>query len=141
MRRIRSRNAVLVLFAEPVNAHVVSLVQDCSDCSVDVCSRFILHLSDLGSSTDERGPDEERCIYPEWRDPVEPPAEGRRSPEQDRGMEERKTKALNLLSKLQEDSLRQPNGNKGRSNFEDCEYHLMKKPGTCWFSKYLRSCQ
>lgn len=102
---------------KPVNAHVVSLVQACSDCSVDVCSRFILHLSDVGSSTDE-----EQCLHPEWGDRVEPPAGGGRSPEQDRGMEERKTKALNLLSKLQEDSLHQPNGNKGRSNFEDCEF-------------------
>lgn len=103
-------------------AENVSLVRDCRGCGVDVCCRFILRLSDLASSTDERGPAEEQGLYPEWRARVEPPAGGRRSPERDRGMEERKTKALNLLSKLQEDTPRQPNGNKSRSDFEDCEY-------------------
>lgn len=38
-------------------------------------------------------------------------------------MEERKTKALSMLSKLQDDRpRRQANANKGRSNFEDCEF-------------------
>ncbi|XP_029318071.1 uncharacterized protein LOC115028422 [Cottoperca gobio] len=37
-------------------------------------------------------------------------------------MEERKTKVLNMLSKLQDDTPRQPNGNKGHSNFEEFDF-------------------
>lgn len=89
----------------------------------------MLYLSAPGPSTDERGPNEEESNYQGWRDQVESSAGGRRpgsldhgTEEKDRRMEERKTKALNLLSKLQEDTPRQPNDNKGHSNFEDCEF-------------------
>lgn len=42
-------------------------------------------------------------------------------------MEERKTKALNLLSKLQDNTPQQSNGSKSRSNFEECESLLRNK--------------
>lgn len=76
------------------------------------------------------GSDEGESNYPGRRDHVESSAGGRRpesvdhgAEEEDRRMEERKTKVLSILSKLQDDAPRQPNSNKGRSNFEDCEYN------------------
>ncbi|XP_030296066.1 nascent polypeptide-associated complex subunit alpha, muscle-specific form-like isoform X2 [Sparus aurata] len=64
-----------------------------------------------GSSADDGGPDEEESSYPGWGE------------EKDRRMEERKTKALSMLSKLQDDRpRRQANANKGRSNFEDFDF-------------------
>ncbi|XP_059182378.1 uncharacterized protein LOC131961126 [Centropristis striata] len=86
--------------------------------------------SSTGSSTEEGGPtEEEEANYPGWRDQVESSAGGRRpksldhrSEEKDRRMEERKTKVLNMLSKLQDDKPHQPNSNKGRSNFEDFDF-------------------
>lgn len=90
---------------------------------------FTFYLSAPGSSTDEKGPAEGESNYPGWRDQVESSAGGRRpgsldhrTEEKDRRMEERKTKVLNMLSKLQDDTPRRPNSNKGRSNFEDCEF-------------------
>ncbi|XP_051248795.1 uncharacterized protein LOC127359114 [Dicentrarchus labrax] len=84
--------------------------------------------SNHSSSTDERGPTEEESNYPGWRDRVESSAGGRRpesvdhsTEEKERRMEERKTKVLHILTKLQ-DTPRQPNGNKGRSNFEDFDF-------------------
>lgn len=80
------------------------------------------------SAPDEGGPTEEEANYPGWRD-LESSAGGRRpgsvdqrTEEKDRRTEERKTKVLNMLSKLQDDTPRQPSSNKGRSNFEDCEF-------------------
>lgn len=72
-----------------------------------------------GSSKEDEGPNEEEFSYPGWRE------------EEERRMEERKTKALSMLSKLQDDRpRRQANGNKGRSNFEDCKFiHSRTK---CW---------
>ncbi|XP_073336984.1 uncharacterized protein [Pagrus major] len=61
--------------------------------------------SSPGSSTDEGGT---------WRD--------HSTVEKDRRMEERKTKALSMMSKLQDHRPRQANGNKGRSNFEDFDF-------------------
>ncbi|XP_036976974.1 mucin-5AC isoform X1 [Acanthopagrus latus] len=64
-----------------------------------------------GSSKEDEGPNEEEFSYPGWRE------------EEERRMEERKTKALSMLSKLQDDRpRRQANGNKGRSNFEDFDF-------------------
>lgn len=82
---------------------------------------IMLYLPAVGSSTDE-----EELNYPGWRDQVKSSTEGR-SPdntteENDRRLEDRKTKALNLLSKLQDDMSRQQNGISGRSNFEDCKF-------------------
>ena len=89
---------------------------------------FMLYLSAPGSSSEEGQPIEEGSNYPGWRDQEESPAGGRKpgnidrtTEERDRWMEERKTKALKLLSKLQDDK-HQLNAGKGHSNFEDCEF-------------------
>ncbi|XP_071358591.1 uncharacterized protein [Trachinotus anak] len=70
--------------------------------------------SNHSSSTDEGGPIEEGSNYPGQRDQVESSAGGRspesldhRAEEKERKMEERKTKVLNMLSKLQDDAPRQ----------------------------------
>nr|XP_046235015.1 uncharacterized protein LOC124053670 isoform X2 [Scatophagus argus] len=85
--------------------------------------------SSHGSSVAKGGLPEEESSSPGWRDQVESSAGGRRrgsfdhsSEEKDRRMEERKTKALNMLSKLQDSTPRQPNGSKGRSNFDDFDF-------------------
>ncbi|XP_049422781.1 uncharacterized protein LOC125882878 isoform X1 [Epinephelus fuscoguttatus] len=84
-------------------------------------------VSNHGSSTDEGSPTEDG--YPEWRDREESSAGGtgpesfdHKAEEKDRRMEERKTKVLNMLSKLQDNTPRQPKGSKGRSNFEDFDF-------------------
>ncbi|XP_070709945.1 uncharacterized protein [Pempheris klunzingeri] len=84
--------------------------------------------SNHGSSTDERGPTEEESNYPGWRK-VGSSAGGRRpesldhgTEEKDRRMEERKTKVLSMLSKLQDNTPRRPNSNKGCSNFEEFDF-------------------
>lgn len=81
---------------------------------------FVFHLSAVGSSTDDEGSN-----YPGGRDGVEASTVGRgpdNIAEEDRRMEERKLKALNLLSKLHNDAPRLADVNKGLSNFEDCEF-------------------
>ncbi|XP_035536553.1 uncharacterized protein LOC118342185 [Morone saxatilis] len=87
----------------------------------DVTQRILVMAC---SSTDERGPN-----HPGWRDQVESSTGGRRpgsvdrsTGEKERRMEERKTKVLHILTKLQDDTPRQPNGNKGCSNFEDFDF-------------------
>lgn len=86
----------------------------------------MLSASAPGSSADEGGPTEEESNYPGWKEQAESSDGGRRTnhraEEKDRRMEERKTKVLNMLSKLEDDTPRQPSGNKGCSNFEDCEF-------------------
>lgn len=76
---------------------------------------FVFYVSAVGSSTDE---EDAKC--PGGREGAEPSAEGRDA-EEDR-MEERKWKALNLLSKLHDDAACLANSNKCLSNFEDCEF-------------------
>ncbi|KAM8910567.1 uncharacterized protein AB9W97_006888 isoform 2-T2 [Spinachia spinachia] len=83
-------------------------------------------VSDPGSSAGEGGPPEEA---EEANQPIESSAAGRRpaslgdrSDEKNRRMEERKTKVLSLLSKLQDDAPRQPKGNQGCSNFQDFDF-------------------
>ncbi|XP_062300216.1 uncharacterized protein LOC134004836 [Scomber scombrus] len=82
--------------------------------------------SNHGSSADEGGPTEEESNYPGWKEQAESSDGGRRTnhraEEKDRRMEERKTKVLNMLSKMQDDTPRQPSGNKGCSNFEDFDF-------------------
>ncbi|KAM6961588.1 uncharacterized protein LKV04_020608 [Tautogolabrus adspersus] len=77
-------------------------------------------------SADDGGPTEEYSDYPGWRDQIETPTGERRphlSPEEkERRMEEKKTKALSMLSKLQDDAPRQTKSSKGRSNFEDFDF-------------------
>ncbi|XP_041637040.1 uncharacterized protein LOC121505638 [Cheilinus undulatus] len=69
------------------------------------------------SSGDE---EEEEADYRGWRDQTESPTGGRRP---DHGEEEeRKTKALSMLSKLQDDSRHQEKSSKGRSNFDDFDF-------------------
>lgn len=80
---------------------------------------FVFHVSAVGSSTDEEG-----ASYPGGRDGAEASAEGRGT-EEDR-MEERKWKALNLLSKLHDDTPCLADSNKCLSNFEDCEFIMLK---------------
>lgn len=75
---------------------------------------FVFHVSAVGSSTDE-----EEANYPGGREGAEASAEGRGA-EEDR-MEERKWRALNLLSKLHVDAPRLADSN-CLSNFEDCEF-------------------
>lgn len=77
-------------------------------------------LSAVGSSTDDDGSN-----YPGGRDEVEASVAGRgpdNSAEEGRRMEERKWKALNVLSKLHNDAPRLADANKGLSNFKDCEF-------------------
>lgn len=81
---------------------------------------FVFHLFAVGSSTDDKGSN-----YPGGRDGVEASvaARGRdNSAEEDRRMEGRKWKALNLLSKLHNDAPHLTDANKGLSKFEDCEF-------------------
>lgn len=81
-----------------------------------------------GSSVEERGPSWHESHRPTWRDHEEPSAGGRRSgntdgsTEEELMMEERRTKALNLLSMLQEETPLRLSATKGFSNFEDCEF-------------------
>lgn len=75
---------------------------------------FAFHVSAVGSSTDE-----DKANYPGGREGAEASAEGRGA-EEDR-MEERKWRALNLLSKLHVDAPRLADSNKCLSNFGDCE--------------------
>ncbi|XP_077956631.1 uncharacterized protein LOC120818181 isoform X3 [Gasterosteus aculeatus] len=88
-------------------------------------------VSDLGSSGGEGGPaeEEEEANYPGWGQQVKSSAAGRRpasldgrSEERKRRMEERKTKVLSLLSKLQDDGPRQPKGHRSCSNFQDFDF-------------------
>lgn len=90
---------------------------------------FMLCKDSPGSIADDGGATEEEFDYPGGNEPVDL-AGGRRTTssqhraeEKDRRMEERKTKVLNLLSKLQDDSAHQADNNTGCSNFEDCESH------------------
>ncbi|XP_018552775.2 uncharacterized protein LOC108897564 [Lates calcarifer] len=75
--------------------------------------------SSHGSSTDEGGPTEEGSSYPGWRDQE---SLDNRTEEKERRMEERKTKVLNVLSKLQDDTPLQKKSSKGHSNFEDFDF-------------------
>ncbi|XP_056224218.1 uncharacterized protein LOC130163822 isoform X4 [Seriola aureovittata] len=78
--------------------------------------------SNHSSSTDEGGPTEEEPNYPGQRGQVES-WHGGRSPESlERRMDEKKTKVLNMLSKLQDDTPRKKGSSKGCSNFEDFEF-------------------
>lgn len=85
----------------------------------------MLYAFTPGSHTGEGGPYEEESNYPGWRDQAESLAGGR-SPgsleDKESKMEERKTKVLNVLSKLQDETPRQSKSSKGHSNFEDCEF-------------------
>ncbi|XP_030576571.1 flocculation protein FLO11 [Archocentrus centrarchus] len=81
--------------------------------------------SSHSSHTDEGGPDEEKSNYPGWRNQVQTPVEGRRPEsltDKESRMEERKTKVLNMLSKLQDDTPEQSKSSKGHSNFEDFDF-------------------
>lgn len=80
------------------------------------------NFSAPGSSPTEGGPTDEEANYPGLRNRVQRPGSLDWSPEEKRRMEERKTKALSMLSKLQDDTPRQSNNSEGRSNFEDCEF-------------------
>lgn len=51
----------------------------------------------------------------------------RRDEEKERWLEERKTKVLNMLSKLQDNMPVQSKSSLSRSNFEDCEFITMSK--------------
>jgi len=73
-----------------------------------------------GGLTDEEE-EEEEANYLRWGGRVEPGSLDDRTEEKERRMEEGKTKVLNLLSKLQDEAPRPPNGSKGCSDFEDCE--------------------
>lgn len=81
-----------------------------------------MFVSDEGSSTED-----ERSNYPGGTDGVVASLEGRgpeNSTEEDRRMEERKWKALNLLSKLHNDAPHLTDANKGVSHFEDCKFFI-----------------
>ncbi|XP_040005299.1 uncharacterized protein LOC120801970 [Xiphias gladius] len=85
--------------------------------------------SNHSSSTHGGGPSEEESNYAGWRDPVESSAGGRspeslehRFEEKASRLEERKTKVLNMLSKLQDDTPRKNKSSKGCSNFEDFDF-------------------
>ncbi|KAM4569994.1 uncharacterized protein PAE49_009251 isoform 2-T2 [Odontesthes bonariensis] len=69
-------------------------------------------------------PTEEEPNYPGRSDQVQrrPESPDHRAVEKDRRMEERKTKVLNILSKLQDNTPRQSKTNKSHSNFEDFDF-------------------
>ncbi|KAI4803433.1 hypothetical protein KUCAC02_006982, partial [Chaenocephalus aceratus] len=76
--------------------------------------------------SDEGGPIEEESNYPGRGEQVEYSDGGRRPGSLDnrieeihRRMEEKKTKVLSILSKLQDETPHQQSSNNGRSNFED----------------------
>ncbi|XP_056281227.1 uncharacterized protein C6orf132 isoform X2 [Pseudoliparis swirei] len=73
-----------------------------------------------GGLTDEE--EEEEANYLRWGGRVEPGSLDDRTEEKERRMEEGKTKVLNLLSKLQDEAPRPPNGSKGCSDFEDFDF-------------------
>ncbi|KAI9543032.1 hypothetical protein NQZ68_013963 [Dissostichus eleginoides] len=79
--------------------------------------------------SDEGGPMEEESNYPGRGEQVEYSDGGRRPGSLDnriekihRRMEEKKTKVLSILSKLQDETPHQQSSNKGRSNFEDFDF-------------------
>ncbi|CAJ1054513.1 uncharacterized protein LOC122871396 isoform X4 [Xyrichtys novacula] len=77
------------------------------------------------SRVGEQGPTEGDSDHPGWRNQVKTPAGGSRPgsvEEKERRMEERKTKALNMLSKLQDKTPHQAKSRGGRSNFEDFDF-------------------
>ncbi|XP_032361514.1 histone-lysine N-methyltransferase 2D [Etheostoma spectabile] len=92
------------------------------------CNMFRSTNSPCESIHDKGGHTEEEAVYPGWRE-VESSAGGRRPrsldhklEEKDRRMGERTTKVLNILSKLQDTTPRQPKSNKEHSNFEDFDF-------------------
>ncbi|XP_027147733.1 uncharacterized protein LOC113748379 [Larimichthys crocea] len=96
---------------------------------IDLTPSHDMFRSACSPCKSDHGSDEGESNYPGRRDHVESSAGGRRpesvdhgAEEEDRRMEERKTKVLSILSKLQDDAPRQPNSNKGRSNFEDFDF-------------------
>ncbi|KAE8281300.1 hypothetical protein D5F01_LYC20278 [Larimichthys crocea] len=96
---------------------------------IDLTPSHDMFRSACSPCKSNHGSDEGESNYPGRRDHVESSAGGRRpesvdhgAEEEDRRMEERKTKVLSILSKLQDDAPRQPNSNKGRSNFEDFDF-------------------
>nr|XP_020443312.1 uncharacterized protein LOC109952528 isoform X2 [Monopterus albus] len=77
------------------------------------------------SSTDQGGPTENDISYQGWGDQVESSAGGRRPNFLDHRnelTEERKTKALHMLSKLQDNTPQKSNTHKHHSNFEDFDF-------------------
>ncbi|KAK5895827.1 hypothetical protein CgunFtcFv8_009484 [Champsocephalus gunnari] len=79
--------------------------------------------------SDEGGPIEEESNYPGRGEQVEYSDGGRRPGSLDnrieeihRRMEEKKTKVLSILSKLQDETPHQQSSNNGRSNFEDFDF-------------------
>ena len=87
-----------------------------------------------GAPADNGNPTGEEPSHPAGRDrdlpsggERRPDSPGRRDAEKERRMEERKTKVLNVLSKLQDSSPRQSRSSKSRSNFEDCEFTTMSQ--------------
>ncbi|XP_062239128.1 serine/arginine repetitive matrix protein 1 isoform X2 [Platichthys flesus] len=85
--------------------------------------------SDHSCSSVEGGPSEEELDYPGQRDRVGSPADRRShesldhtTAETERKMEERRTKVLSMLSKLQDAAPRQSGRSKASSNFEDFDF-------------------
>ncbi|XP_061571252.1 uncharacterized protein LOC133424583 [Cololabis saira] len=88
--------------------------------------------SSNGSHTDIRSPGDKKPEYPGKTDQVLPSDGDRRpespeykSEERERRMEERKTKVLNMLSKLQDSVPRRSRGSNSHSDFEDCQFITM----------------
>lgn len=88
---------------------------------------FVFNVFVPGSSADGEGHIKDESSCSGWRDHGEFADTGSRpgtvdqKTEEDIWMEERKTKAMHVLSKLQDETRRKCNSNKGCSNFEDCE--------------------
>ncbi|XP_069376123.1 histone-lysine N-methyltransferase 2D isoform X2 [Paralichthys olivaceus] len=85
--------------------------------------------SNHSCSTVKGGPTEEESDHPGRRDRVgssavrrSPESLEHRTEEKERKIEERRTKVLTMLSKLQDDAPRQSGRNKGSSNFEDFDF-------------------
>lgn len=102
----------------------------------------MLYLSASGS--DEGGPIEEESNYPGRGEQVEYSDGGRRPGSLDnrieeihRRMEEKKTKVLSILSKLQDETPHQQSSNNGRSNFEDCEFVTLSIQDFLYFTLSL----
>ncbi|XP_054876307.1 uncharacterized protein LOC129351480 isoform X2 [Poeciliopsis prolifica] len=80
----------------------------------------ILRSSDSSLLSNEENPAEDRPHHPGSSSHVV--MDGERVEERDEAMEERKTQALNLLSKLQDDGPRRSKTSRSRSNFEDFDF-------------------
>ncbi|XP_031653322.1 uncharacterized protein LOC109896663 isoform X2 [Oncorhynchus kisutch] len=96
----------------------------------DQTSQALTSLNDRGPSPDQGVPVKEEPGCPDWGERGWASTGARRRPgrlerrirEKERKREERKTKVLNIYSRLQDSGPLQPSRNRGRSRFEDFDF-------------------